>query len=244
MRSRRWRRARPSRRSSTARPRSSRLLVSHLSVEEGTPALYLGHVVPSASAWAFSGAKVGESSDLFDDDQGYYLVRLDSLTTGGARPFAAVKDEVRDLVAHQKAIDALMPKAKAFAAAAAASSLEAAAKAQGLTVAKVGPFARSTQVPELGMLSEAIGAPFSAALPVGAVSEPIKTDATVYVLRVDKRTNADSTQWMAQSPTQREQLTRALRDQRIRLFLDALKKTAKIDDRRKEIQKAQRQASS
>ena len=50
--------------------------------------MYLGHVVPSASAWAFGGAKVGESSDLFDDDQGYYLVRLDSLSPGGVRPFA------------------------------------------------------------------------------------------------------------------------------------------------------------
>jgi peptidyl-prolyl cis-trans isomerase D len=46
------------------------LLVSRLSIEEGAPAMYLGHVVPSASAWAFGGAKVGESSDLFDDDQG------------------------------------------------------------------------------------------------------------------------------------------------------------------------------
>jgi peptidyl-prolyl cis-trans isomerase D len=221
-----------------------KLLVSRLTIEEGSPAVYLGHVVPSASGWAFGGAKVGESSDLFDDEQGYYLVRLDSLSPGGVKPFAAVKDQVRELVAHQKAVDALMSKAKAFAAAAAGSSLEAAAKAQGLTVAKVGPFARSTQVPELGMLSEAVGAPFGPGLAVGAVSAPIKTDDAVFVLRVDKRTTADSVKWMAQKPTQREQITRALREQRIRLFLEALKKSAKIDDRRKELQNAQRRATS
>ena len=36
-----------------------------------------------------------ETSDLFDDDQGYYLVRLDSLTPGGVQPFPAVKEEIR-----------------------------------------------------------------------------------------------------------------------------------------------------
>jgi peptidyl-prolyl cis-trans isomerase D len=220
------------------------LLVSRLNIEEGAPAMYLGHVVPSASAWAFGGAKVGESSDLFDDDQGYYLVRLDSLSPGGARSFAAAKDDLREIVAHQKAIDAVMPKAKAFAAAAAAGTLEAAAKSQGVAIAKAGPFARSTQVPELGMLSEAVGAAFGSALPVGAVSAPIRTDAGVFVLRVDKRTAADSAQWMAQKRTQRDQITRGLREQRIRLFLDGLKTSAKIDDRRKELQAAQRRAAT
>jgi parvulin-like peptidyl-prolyl isomerase len=79
---------------------------------------------------------------------------------------------------------------------------------------------------------------------LGTVSAPIKTDAGVFVLRVDKRTTADSVKWMAQRPTQRDQLTRALREQRIRLFLEALKKSAKIDDRRKALQNAQRRATT
>jgi peptidyl-prolyl cis-trans isomerase D len=220
------------------------LLVSRVTVVEGEPAEYLGHTVPSASAWAFSGAKVGESSDLFDDDQGYYLVRLDSLTPGGVQPFPAVKEEIRNILAQQKAVNAVMPKAKAFAAAAAASSMEAAAKAQHQTIVKVGPFARSGQVPELGMLSEAMGAPFGGTLPIGTVSAPIRTDGAVYVIRVDKRTAADSAAWLLQRRLQRDQVTSGLRNQKIRLFLDALKKTAKIDDRRKELQTAQRRASS
>lgn len=220
------------------------LLVSKLNIEEGSPAMYLGHVVPSASGWAFGGAKVGESSDLFDDDQGYYLVRLDSLHEGGVRPFAEMKDQLRELVAHQKALDGLMAKAKTFASAAAGSTLESAAKAQGQTVMKVGPFSRSSQVPELGVLTEAVGAAFSASLPVGTVSAPIRTDIGVFVMRVDKRTKADSVVWMAQRPTQRDQLTRALREQRIRIFLEGMKKTAKIDDRRKELMAAQRRAAT
>ena len=89
------------------------------------------------------------------------LIRPDSIHTGGVKPFAEVKPDLRELAAHQKALDGLMPKAKAFSTAAAGSTLEAAAKAQGLSVVKVGPFARSSQVPELGMLSEAVGAAFS-----------------------------------------------------------------------------------
>jgi hypothetical protein len=64
------------------------------------------------------------------------------------------------------------------------------------------------------------------------------------VLRVEKRTKGDSVKWMAQKPTQRDQLTRALREQRIRLFLEGLRKSAKVDDKRKALQNAQRRASS
>lgn len=220
------------------------LLVSRVSVDEGSPAVYLGQVVPSASAWAFGGAKVGESSDLFDDDRGYYLVRLDSITQGGVQPFDAVKDEIRSRVARDKAVDALMPRAKAFASAAAATSLEAAAKAQRLTVEKVGPFTRNMQVPQLGTLSEAMGATFSKALPVGVVSAPIKTADAVYVLRVDTRTAADSTRWLAQKLTQREQLLQVLRNQKIGLYLSALKQAAKIEDMRKALEAAQRRTSN
>ena len=39
-------------------------------VIENVPAQYNGKNVPSASAWAFGGARVGESSDLFDGDDG------------------------------------------------------------------------------------------------------------------------------------------------------------------------------
>ena len=52
---------------------------------EDQPAALAGRVIPSVSAWAFGGAKVGETSDLYDDENGYYLARLDSLQPGGER---------------------------------------------------------------------------------------------------------------------------------------------------------------
>jgi len=218
------------------------LLVSRIEVREGEAAEYLGSVVPSASAWAFSGPRIGESSDLFDDEQAYYLVRLDSLRQGGVQPLSVVGDEVREAVARGKALDALIPKAKALSSAAASSGLEAAAKEQGLKVQKEGPFTRSSSVVSLGVVSEAIGAAFGT--PVGSVSPPIRTDGAVYVLRTDKRVEADRSAWSSQLTVQRAQVTRGMRDQRIRLFLEGLRKSAKIDDRRKQIQSSQRRQAT
>src|SRR5262249_3971005 len=39
------------------------------------PAVWNGQQIPSVSAWAFGGARVGETSELFDDEHGYYLAR-------------------------------------------------------------------------------------------------------------------------------------------------------------------------
>jgi peptidyl-prolyl cis-trans isomerase D len=219
-----------------------RLLVSRITVREGEPANYLGREVPSVSAWAFGGVKVGESSDLFDDEQGYYLVRVDSLMSGGVQPLAAVKDDVREAVARTKALDALVPKAKVFAEAATAATFDAAAKAQSLVVEKVIPFTRASNVGGLGGVSEAVGAAFG--VPVGSITEPVRTDGAVYVLRIDRRVDSDPKAWEAQKAAQRQTVMRGMRDQRVRLFIDGLRKSAKIDDRRKQMQAAQRRQTA
>jgi peptidyl-prolyl cis-trans isomerase D len=218
------------------------MLITKIDVTENEPASFLGQAVPGASAWAFGGAKIGESSDLFDDEQGYYIVRLDSLHAGGVQPLDRVKDEVKTVVARQKLVEKAMTDAKAFASAAAGSTLEAAAQAKRLTVGHEGPFARSSTVIALGVISEATGAAFS--LPVGAVSQPIKTELAAYVLRVDKRVEADVKAFDAQKETQRQQVTRGVREQRVRMFLDNLRKSSKVDDNRKKIQAATRRVTS
>lgn len=218
------------------------LLVSRITVTEGQTADYLGRQVPSVSAWAFGGARVGESSDLFDDDAGYYLVRLDSIKHGGVPTLANVKDEVRDAVARQKALDVIVPKAMEMAKAAAGSTLEAAAKTTGRPVENAGPFARSTPVAAFGFVSEVSGAAMT--LAPGAVSEPIRTEDAVFVIRVEKRVQADTAKWAAQKATQRLQVTNSMRDQRVRMYMENLRRAAKITDHRKEINAMQRRATT
>jgi peptidyl-prolyl cis-trans isomerase D len=214
------------------------LPIVHLTAFEDQPATFNGQLVPSVSAWAFGGAHAGETSDLFDDDHGYYLARLDTLRSGGDANFDAVKDEIRLRLAKDAAIDKLMPEAQKVASAAAASSLEAAAKDAGKKVDQTTMFARGSMVPGLGQYSQAVGASF--ALPVGAVSQPVKTTEAAYVLRVDKRVVADSAAWDKQRAAQRELRLNQLRQQRIQMFMTDLRKAAKIEDHRKEINSAMR----
>lgn len=218
------------------------LLVSRINVTQGQPAEYLGSPVPSASAWAFTGARPGESSDLFDDENGYYLVRLDSLFPGGVQPLDRVRDEIRDIVARTKAIDAAMPSAVTFSQAAARTTLEAAAKDANRPVAKDGPFARSTPVFAFGFVSQATGAAFT--LPLGVVSAPVRTDEAILVMRVDRRVMADSAEWAVQKDAQRAQVTNAMREQRVRLYLENLRNAAKIDDRRAAVNALQRRQAA
>lgn len=200
---------------------------------ENEPAEYQGRSIPSVSAWAFGGVHNGETSELFDDDNGYYLARLDSITQGGEPNFDAAKDEVRAQLAMTKALDAQMPKAQQLATAAAASSLESAAAAQKLEVQHSGMFTRGSFVPGLGQFNEAVGAAFG--LPVGAVSAPVKTSDAIFVLRVDKRTRADSAAWLKQKDQQRQQRLQQLQQQRLQMFFLDLRQSAKIDDKRKAI---------
>lgn len=205
---------------------------------ENEPAMVGTQQIPGASAWAFGGARPGETSELLDDDNGYYLARLDTLQEGGEPKFENVKEQVRARVAAIKAVDKLVPEAQKMASAAAGSTLEAAAQQANKKVEATPMFSRASLVPTIGQFNEVIGAAF--ALPVGTVSQPVKTDNGVYVIRVDKRVVADSAAWVAQKELQKTQRLQQLRQQRIQMFLQDLRKGAKVDDRRKEINAAVR----
>jgi parvulin-like peptidyl-prolyl isomerase len=205
---------------------------------EDEPATLGGRPIPSVSAWAFGGARVGETSELFDDDNGYYLARLDTLHAGGEPKFENVKEQVRAKVAAEQQIDKLVPAAQQFATAAAANGLEAAAKAADKKVEQTSMFARSSFVAGLGQFSQPVGAAFG--LPVGAISQPVKAPNGVFVLRVDKRALADSAAWAAQKQAQRTTRIQQLRQQRLQMFVEDIRKAAKVDDRRKQIQAAMR----
>lgn len=214
------------------------LPVEHLVVFEGEPGTLNGRYIPSVSAWAFGGPKVGETSDLFDSDAGYFLARLDSLYPGGEPSLAKVKDDIRHTLLTQKKIQKLVPQAQQIAQAAAANGLDAAAKQANLPVATTPMFTRGSYVPGLGQLDEAIGAAFG--LPVGAVSAPVTTKTGVYVIRVDKRVQADRAAFEKQKDAMRQQVLQGLRRQRVQQFVENLRKAAKIEDNRKKIDAAQR----
>ena len=209
---------------------------------EGEPLTIGGQYVPSVGAWATGGAEQGDISDLFDWEEGYAIARVDSLIEGGIPKLDVVKDEVRARIAHRKKLDIVVTEARAFAASAASSSLEQAAAARNVPVTQTDMFTRTTPAQGLGRLNEAIGAAF--ALPVAAVSAPVRTEDAVFVLRVDRRTQSDRAQFEAQKATLREQQTNAYRQQRLQEFIQNLRDVADIDDNRRNIARAQAQAAN
>jgi peptidyl-prolyl cis-trans isomerase D len=213
-----------------------------VTVTEGEPATHNGQYIPSVSAWAFGGARVGETSDLFDSEEGYFLARLESITPGG-KTFDAVKGDVRGKLALDRAVERAVPQASALAQAARASTLEAAAAERKLTVQKTGLVTRSGAAAAFGSVGEALGAAF--ALPVNTVSVPIRQLDGVYVLRVDARKPADKVAFEARKRELRAQRVQQLKQQRLQAYFADLRKSAKIEDRRKEIAaRARRQSVS
>jgi peptidyl-prolyl cis-trans isomerase D len=221
--------------------RTLQIPVIRANVIEGNPLTVSGQFIPSVGPWAFQGVVPGETSELFDAEDGYYLARLDSLTPGGTLPLDQAKTDIRTVLLRQKKIDALMPQASNFAKVAAASALESAGKLMGMGVVKTKPFTRVSGVPELAQFPEAVGAAFT--LPLNAVSEPIRAMGGVVVERVDNRIPANRAAFEAQKEALREQEIQQLRQQRVRDFLDNLRAVAKIDDNRKQIEASARRTT-
>jgi peptidyl-prolyl cis-trans isomerase D len=219
------------------------LKVSQVTALESDPLTWNGAYVPGGSAWAFGGAKVGETSDLIDADDAYYLVRLDSLRAGGKPTFDGARDDIRREVIRAKKLDMLLPKAQQLVAAVrGGQTLEAAAQGAGLKVEKSTSFARATQVPTLGQATEAIGAAFGTK--VGSVAPASKGQNNVIVLRVDRRTPSDSAAFAKQKVEQRQQMLQRIREQRVQQFVAALRDAAKIEDNRRIVKQNARQATS
>jgi hypothetical protein len=197
-----------------------------------------GRVVPSVSAWAFSGAREGEVSDLFDSEDVYAIARLDTLYEGGVPSFEDARSDIRQILIGRKKAESLLPEANALAEAAASSTLEAAAGSKGKSVGTTELFTRAQFVPGIGRFNAAIGAAFT--LPVGEVSKPVVTDQGAFVLRVDRRIEADSASWLANKDNQRREAIQAIQQLRVRTFLSELRKSAEVDDRRRQLNAAAR----
>lgn len=218
------------------------LPVMRATAVEGEPLTIAGRYVPNVSAWAFSGSSAGESSDMFDDQSGYYVARLDTLHAEGVAAFEEVRDAIKERLAREKIMDEFMTLGKAITQSAAAVGFERAAQVRALSLSSTPAFARTMQTEGLGGFNEAVGAAFS--LPIGAVSQPIRTMDGVFVIRVDRRTPSNRAEFEKQKEQQRAQVLRGMREQMVRDYLEGLRKSASIVDSRKKINAASRRQSA
>jgi parvulin-like peptidyl-prolyl isomerase len=120
----------------------------------------------------------------------------------------------------------------------AGQSMEETARAYNLEAVDAGPFTRADFVPGLGRMNAAIGTAFG--LRPGETSGAVRSDQTVYIVRTLSRTDADRAAWEAQKENQRRSVVQSLAQQRWDQYLDALRKSAKVVDKRDELQEQQR----
>jgi peptidyl-prolyl cis-trans isomerase D len=210
------------------------LTVSSVVATENQPLTFAGRYVPGISAWAFGGTLVGETSDLQDSPEAYYIARLDSLRASGIAPLADVKEDIRVRLEQQKRIEALVPTAKRLADAARSSSLEAAAQELNVPVEQTDRFTRGMLVPGIGQFNKAVGAAFG--LTVGQISDPVVTDDAAFVLRLDAFAPADSGDFAVIKEGFRLQTVQSLKSERVQQYLTGLRESANIKDDRKKIQ--------
>lgn len=198
-----------------------------LSVQSGGRVQVGTQVVPDAGVWAFQ-TVVGEISDVTETPDAYYLFRLDSLrdesepTLGEVRPAveAAVRDQKKFELARGVAENYLKRVGEG-------STPKQAADALGITRGEFGPFTRVS--PPLD-IPEIVGAAFGIA--PGSGSGIITTDAGLYVVDVLARTPADSAEFLKELDNFRVRTIQLARQSRVRNYLDALKKQAKVVDNR------------
>ena len=210
--------------------RTLKLTPFRVEAVENVPAQHAGKEIPSVSAWAFGGPRLGESSDLFDAEDGYYVARLDTLVESG-KTLDAARAAVKGRIAEDRAIERAIPAAQGLSQAAKRSSLETAAQAATLTIASTGMTNRAGAATAFGGLREAVGAGF--VLPLNEVSAPIRQADGVFVIRTDARKPSDKAAFEAQKKDIRGRRLQQLRSQRLQMYLDDLRKSASLTDRRK-----------
>lgn len=197
--------------------------------------------VPDAGLWAFT-ARRGETSSVIETNEAAYVFRLDSVAPGGIAPLDQIREVVRRIVISQKKREAARQQAEGLAAdiARGRTTLDSGAKRIQAPISIVGPFTRLQPAPALSDEPAVVGAAFG--VPLGQVSTAVAGQRAVYLVQPIARHPADSTSFAKQLANERQQALQAARQTRVRLVLSSLRETAKVDDRRKELEQANRAA--
>ena len=136
---------------------------------------------PEISAEVFSLGD-GQVSRALQTQRGFAFITVVGKQAPRLPKLDEVKDKVRDDLMKQKAFEIAQQKALQVATEAKAGDMQKAAKAAGLEVKTTELIAREAPIPDVGVSPQVDAAAFS--LPQGAVSQPIKTDNAVVVVKV------------------------------------------------------------
>ena len=195
--------------------------------------------VPDAALWAFE-AIPGEISQVIETPSAFYLFRLDSVRPEGTPPFEEVEEEVR------RAAFAAVKWERARALATeietklrAGQALAEVALEHLLNFTTLGPMTRVNPDPRVAFLPEVVGTSFG--LGVGQASAPIEAGDGIYFLEPIAKQLSDSSTFASETQILRFQVLQNARQDRLRRFMLSLRSGADVIDRRRELERAQRE---
>jgi peptidyl-prolyl cis-trans isomerase D len=191
-------------------------------------------VVPDAGVWAFQ-AKPGNTSPVIETSYAFYIFRLDSLHQAGVPPLGEIRSTVVSQVRDEKKWKGARELAADYLKRVdAGNSLAAAADAMKLPHREFGPFSRIN--PPLTN-PVVVGAAFG--LKKGERSGVLDTKEGLYVIQSLDRIKADSAAFTKELDQYRARAINLAKQERVRNYLTALRKSAKIvDDREKVLRTA------
>ena len=179
------------------------------------------------------GGEPGIVSELLETDQAFYVARLEAFTPAGTTPLAQAAPQIRrQLVLEKKQEQARKIGQQVVAQVRGGQTLQQAAAARGLEVRQAGPFTRGAPNPALGQANAAVGAAFG--VPVGKVSDVVKTSSGLFIVRPVARTAADRKAFEAQKQQMRAMAAARLRQAAFERWLQSVRKKADIEDYRAE----------
>jgi peptidyl-prolyl cis-trans isomerase D len=201
-------------------------------VQEGTKVQLGNLVVPDAGVWAFT-AKPGQTGPVVETDIAYYIFRLDSLKAAGVPALQEIRQAVASQARAAKKLEQGRKVAQEYQKRVeAGGTLAAVADSMKLPYQEFGPFSRVN--PPLTN-PVVVGTAFG--LDVGQRSGLLDTKDGIYLLKVLEHTKADSAEFVKDLDTYRARMISMARQDRVRSYLEALRRSAKVvDDRKKVLQ--------
>jgi peptidyl-prolyl cis-trans isomerase D len=214
--------------------RALKLPLAHApAVQQGSKVQLGPLVVPDAGIWAFQ-AKPGATSPVIETSFAYYIFRLDSIQPAGVPTLAQIRNTVATAVRERKKWDAAREIAKAYLKRLdAGATMAQAAGAMKLPNREFGPFSRIN--PPLTN-PVVVGTAFG--LKQGERSGILDTKDGIYVIEALQHVPADSTKFAKELDEYRARLINVAKQERVRNYLAALRKSAKIVDNREKVLRA------
>ncbi len=196
--------------------------------------------VEDGADWVFDDASPKDVSQVFEGDNAFYMLQLDSRTPAGVLSLAEATPLIRGKLTQEKRLVKAREVGRQMVdEVQSGRTLDAVAQNHSLKVQEAGPFTRNDFVPGLGRDDAAIGTAFG--LKPGETSGLVESNDLLYIIQSLERTPADRKAFEEQKDMQRAQLMNAMNDQRWNEFLASLREKADVVDNRAKVLKASEQ---